>query len=196
MANIQTCKNGHNYDANIYETCPYCPKERRSANTQLNQGYGSAMATQAAPDAYGGASNDARTRAVGSHNNNNSAPLPQGTCIIGPGMDQNNGVRRLVGFLVSYDIAATGASFKVLEGKNLIGSSIKSDIVIDADQGVSGSHLTILYRGGVYRFRDEFSTNGTFINGVAVEEGVLKDKDVIRVGNTQLIFLAIPQPTL
>ena len=70
---------------------------------------------------------------------------------------------------------------------------VKTD---DISRHIPGSHLTILYRGGVYRFRDEFSTNGTFINGVAAEEGTLNDKDVIRVGNTQLIFLAIPQPTV
>ena len=107
MANIQTCKNGHNYDANIYETCPYCPKERRSANTQLNQGYGSAKATQAAPDAYGCASNDARTRAGGSHNTKNSDPLPHATLIIGPGMEQNTVVGQPVGVWVAFVVAAS-----------------------------------------------------------------------------------------
>jgi pSer/pThr/pTyr-binding forkhead associated (FHA) protein len=41
---------------------------------------------------------------------------------------------------------------------------------------------------GDFKFKDELSTNGTFINDEFVEEGNLKDGDTIRIGQTVFKF--------
>lgn len=98
--------------------------------------------------------------------------------------------RKLVGWLVSFTIHPNGVDFRLYEGKNIIGSEPNCDIVLQ-DSGVSSRHLTILYRAGKFRFKDEMSTNGTFINGEMVEEGELQDGDIIRLGETELKFRAV-----
>jgi pSer/pThr/pTyr-binding forkhead associated (FHA) protein len=59
------------------------------------------------------------------------------------------------------------------------------------DPAVSGHHLTILHRMGHFKFKDELSTNGTFINDVFEEEGNLKDGDIIKMGDTIFKFRSI-----
>lgn len=98
--------------------------------------------------------------------------------------------RKLVGWLVSFTLHPNGVDFRLYEGKNTIGSNPNSDIVLN-DPGVSGLHMTILYRAGKYRFKDEFSTNGTFVNGEMVEEGELHDGDILKLGETELRFRTI-----
>ena len=41
---------------------------------------------------------------------------------------------------------------------------------------------------GVFKFKDEFSTNGTFVNEEFVEEGTLNDGDTLKIGNTVFKF--------
>ena len=100
--------------------------------------------------------------------------------------------RKIVGFLVTYDINQQGKAYILFEGKNIIGSNIDSDIMIPNDPGVSGIHLTILFRNNIFMFRDEFSNNGTFIDGQMVNEGVLDKQCIIRVGNVNLYFIMVP----
>jgi pSer/pThr/pTyr-binding forkhead associated (FHA) protein len=55
--------------------------------------------------------------------------------------------------------------------------------------------LSILYRpvDKKFKFKDEQSSNGTFVNDVLMDEGELHNFDVIRIGATKLVFIAIPQ---
>ncbi|MEN3040597.1 MAG: FHA domain-containing protein [Bacteroidia bacterium] len=98
--------------------------------------------------------------------------------------------RKIVGWLISFTLHPNGVDFRLYEGRNTIGSDPKCDIPLN-DLGVSAHHLTILYRAGQFLFRDELSTNGTFINGEMVNEGTLKDGDIIRIGNTEFRFRAV-----
>ncbi|MEI6124071.1 MAG: FHA domain-containing protein [Bacteroidota bacterium] len=99
--------------------------------------------------------------------------------------------RKLVGWLVSFTIDANGADFRLFEGRNIVGSDPACDIVVGNDHTISTKHLTILYRMGVFKFKDEFSTNGTFINEEFKEEGNLVDGDTIKVGNTLFRFRTV-----
>ena len=96
--------------------------------------------------------------------------------------------RKLVGWLVSYTHNPAGADFRLYEGRNSLGSDPNCDIVVTNDPAVSARHLTLLYRVDGFRFKDELSTNGTFINEVMRDEGMLHDGDQIRVGSTEFKF--------
>ena len=102
--------------------------------------------------------------------------------------------RKLTGFLVSYTHAPNGEFFPVYEGKNVIGRAASCNASIQGDSAVSERHVSILYRAvdRKFKFKDEQSSNGTFINGALIDEGELKNFDRIQVGNTSLVFIEIP----
>uniref|UniRef100_UPI0040276C70 FHA domain-containing protein n=1 Tax=Prevotella sp. TaxID=59823 RepID=UPI0040276C70 len=54
---------------------------------------------------------------------------------------------------------------------------------------------SILYRNvdNKFKFRDEQSSNGTFVNKELADEGELQNYDIIRLGGTVFIFIAIPK---
>jgi pSer/pThr/pTyr-binding forkhead associated (FHA) protein len=55
-----------------------------------------------------------------------------------------------------------------------------------AEPSVSSRHCEILLRGGDVVVKDLNSTNGTFINGEKITEGVLKPGQTLRLGNIEL----------
>ncbi len=96
--------------------------------------------------------------------------------------------RKLVGWLVCYDIDPAGVDYRLYEGKNSIGSAPDNQITIP-DKTVSKKHANILYRNGKYRIKDEFSTTGTYVNGEEVEEDVkISDGDIIKIGKINVMI--------
>jgi hypothetical protein len=95
----------------------------------------------------------------------------------------------VVGWLVAMDGAQKGEDFRLREGKNALGSSEGSEVIL-RDQAVSSRHASISYREGKFVITDLDSMNGTFLNDDAepVARVELKDNDVIRVGATTLKF--------
>jgi hypothetical protein len=103
--------------------------------------------------------------------------------------------RRLTGWLVTFDRQPLGQDFRLREGRNTIGTAPDCEVRIEGDPNISGRHLTILFRLGEVLFRDELSTNGTFINEELRNEGRLQDGDVIRTGTTRFLFRTAALPT-
>jgi hypothetical protein len=68
-----------------------------------------------------------------------------------------------------------------------IGRAGANDVVLD-DEAVSGQHCRIRPEGGRFVLHDLQSTNGTLANGRRIERHVLKEGDVIQVGETSLLF--------
>lgn len=103
--------------------------------------------------------------------------------------------RKLVGFLVTYNRLPMGKAFNIYEGRNYIGRDASCDISIPDDNQMSGKHLLIRYLSGnnKFSFKDEMSSNGTYVNKEMLDEGELHNYDIIRVGSTLFIFIAIPQ---
>ena len=70
-----------------------------------------------------------------------------------------------------------------------VGRNADCTFVFD-DAGISGQHCKFLYLGGTYAIVDDGSTNGTFLNGVRLDQAKpLNDGDRIQLGqSTQLKF--------
>lgn len=102
--------------------------------------------------------------------------------------------RKLVGFLVTYNREPNGRAFNIYEGRNFLGRDPGCDIAITDDDQISSRHMSILYRNvdHKFKFRDEQSSNGTFVNGQIQDDGELENNDIIRAGNTLFVFIAIP----
>jgi uncharacterized protein involved in exopolysaccharide biosynthesis len=69
-----------------------------------------------------------------------------------------------------------------------IGRAPDADIRLD-DPSASAHHARILVEGGTFQIEDDASRNGTAVNGTLVTRQVLRHKDAIRIGETNLVFL-------
>lgn len=204
MGTMKQCANGHYYDSAIYgNTCPFCPT---GGETFINNGGGTEVSDAGGtiPNGGGGTIPNGGGGTIPNNGGNVDPTIkwnpknqtkPAGGTVIRPAGSSdapNQQGRKLVGFLVTYSTDSMGESFKLYEGKNFVGKSVTCDIAITKDQAISDKHLTILYRAGKYLFKDEMSTNGTIVNGELLEDGHLKNQDVITIGQTTFVFLAIP----
>lgn len=68
-----------------------------------------------------------------------------------------------------------------------LGRSRANDFVVQ-DVAVSGQHCRIRPEDGAFVLHDLNSTNGTFVNDRQVTRHVLAEGDVVRLGDTQLVF--------
>jgi hypothetical protein len=76
------------------------------------------------------------------------------------------------------------------DGRVVIGRRDTCGVVIDWDERVSRTHAELVAAGGDWTVADDgLSRNGTFVNGERISgRRRLTDRDVIRVGNTSLVF--------
>jgi hypothetical protein len=81
----------------------------------------------------------------------------------------------------------TGQNFQLTEDITTIGSVAGNTIVL-SDPAVSRKHLGIRRNGEAYEFADLGSTNGVYINGQRMPRKQLASGDVLRVGNTEIVF--------
>lgn len=199
------CSKGHKYDSAIYgDNCPFCPS---GDNTYVNNSgetsgtvgnFGTSGTELNSKDRthIGGTSKP--TSATIPMNENIKDNTPRGATVIRPASSNGSGIsngKKLVGLLITYSANPLGECFNIYEGRNYIGRDMTSDICLQSDSQISGRHFSILYRSidNKFKFKDEQSSNGTFLNEVLEDDGELQSFDIIRVGNIRLIFIAIPQ---
>lgn len=195
MSRMKVCPNGHRYDASLPE-CPYCPKSSGGAgSTKVDGGGGGAGATLVDGGGGGGETlidgGDAKTLldsegAVGGAGGGN----PRATMIMSAPDEESDEPRdveqrKLVGWLSCFTWEPFGKSYEIREGKTYVGTSPEQNIVID-DPEMSREHAQFLFRGGKLRLKDNFSTNGSFVNGEDIEDDprILADGDEIQMGKT------------
>lgn len=108
-------------------------------------------------------------------------------------------VRKLLAVLAAPKLGHGGSIFPVRAGKNAIGADRSNDILLAGDSEVSGEHAIILQRNGAFHLTDRLSTNGTWVNGQEVTANgtvELRDRDRVRCGRTELVFLMIEPPEI
>jgi hypothetical protein len=74
-----------------------------------------------------------------------------------------------------------------------VGRSRENHIVLD-DPSVSRHHLQLRLRFGRYTLFDAQSQSGTYVNDVLIKEHRLQSGDVIRIGDTRLIYMEDDAP--
>lgn len=106
--------------------------------------------------------------------------------------------RELVAVLAAPKVRPGGEVFAVRAGKNTLGAAPGSDVQLSLDDQVSGEHALLLFRGGSFYLSDRMSTNGTWVNDQEVDPThpavVIRDRDRIRCGRTEMIFLILNVP--
>ena len=79
--------------------------------------------------------------------------------------------------------------------RTTVGRRPYHDIVFD-NLAVSGDHAALTWDDAQVSVEDLGSTNGTYVNGEAVRQRVLKADDVISLAKYQLVFKADPPPAM
>jgi diguanylate cyclase (GGDEF)-like protein len=82
-----------------------------------------------------------------------------------------------------------GKKFNLGQPSMTVGRSSKSDLQID-QESVSRNHAKIINTGKAILLRDLGSTNGTYVNDELIDEYVLRDGDLIKIGRTIFKFLS------
>jgi hypothetical protein len=99
--------------------------------------------------------------------------------------EPNNGLLKIL------EGPESGWTYFIRETITEIGTANENSISLQ-DPGVSGNHLKIVVQEGRrYLIEDLKSTNGTYIDGVRIQQQYLRDGDVIRVGTTTKIKFQI-----
>lgn len=84
-----------------------------------------------------------------------------------------------------------GMRFRIERPVAQIGRGAASDVCL-LDQSVSGSHATLMRRGGTWYLLDHSSANGTYVDGVRVNQCALPGPCDLRLGGVTLRFRPVP----
>ncbi|MBI5723624.1 MAG: FHA domain-containing protein [Planctomycetes bacterium] len=85
-----------------------------------------------------------------------------------------------------------GKKFDLAIGENIIGRSPDCAIFL-SDKTVSRAHANLVARDGKWFLEDQGAANGTFINGVRINQPMVVNRgDQIRCGSTLLVFGGAP----
>jgi VWFA-related protein len=91
------------------------------------------------------------------------------------------------GRLVVQNGTGRGVEYELAEADNTIGISKENRVVLKGD-GIAEQHAKISVSGKRYELTDSGSETGTYVNGKRVRQRYLKDKDVVKIGDVELIF--------
>ena len=87
--------------------------------------------------------------------------------------------------LVVLNAGLTGRSYDLNADKTTVGR-VEDNTMQIAEASVSSHHCEILVKGDEVLIKDLNSTNGTFISGEKISEGVLKPGQILRLGQVEL----------
>ena len=120
--------------------------------------------------------------------------LPQESFILRPALTggavgQAIASGRLV--VVHSEILSAGQEYALNSSALTVGRGGQNDVSIEGDEFASARHVRVEPRRDGVWVSDLGSTNGTFVNGVRIDEPrKLEQGDVVRVGETELRFEA------
>lgn len=183
------CENGHSYTVESTH-CPYCPP--KTIIDRISPGVvGNSMSNSNEKTIIDNSPPQLNPNSQSSDSTVLVSPevkLKQGNPFIHNSPVTPQGRRKLVGWLVTFDLNPLGDDFKLYSGRNTIGRSIGCDIVIKSPS-ISEKHSVILFRENDNKIfiDDLLSSNGTFLNGVIVDEKApIKNDDEIKLGDVTL----------
>lgn len=201
------CPNGHHYESR-YDSCPHCPQSVSAAETVVNGvprqpnkkfdetvvddgivklDRGSNPAAPAkTPSNQTPFTDSDRTMIYSGSSKRPSDPTERvQTASVSSQSSSQYAPRRLIGWLVTFDLDPVGIDYKLTVGRQRIGRDPGCEIVID-DPAISSEHAVLLYRDGQVIINDSLSANGTYVNGESIiDKTNLHDNDIIRFGQLE-----------
>ena len=163
------CENGHYYDASL-DSCPICENNTLLLDVEGN---------------------------ISAEIDDNQNPVNNKTMYM-ENIEEKEKVKEVIlaGWLIIISDKGKGESFPITFGFNSIGRDSKNDIaIINQDNSISREkHASIIYdySNNVHFIKHEDGKFLTYLNGgIVLETKQLNSFDKIRVGNTELLFVAL-----
>jgi pSer/pThr/pTyr-binding forkhead associated (FHA) protein len=89
--------------------------------------------------------------------------------------------------LVLLSEGLTGRTFEFKTEKTTVGR-VSDNMFEIPEASISSHHAELLLKGNELHIKDLGSTNGTFINGEKISEGVVKPGQILRLGMVEMRF--------
>lgn len=189
MALIE-CGNGHIYDSDQYQACPYC----NGGGNRVEFGAGGDSIGKTAPVGGGYVDQIPTEGVLGATVAPKSYTQPkEDTGKTVAVFKKSMNMEPVVGWFVCIDGPEKGKDHRILAKNNTIGRSEQMDICIKGDSGISReNHARIGYdeKHNVFHLIPGESTNNIYVNEEPVYVPTrLAQGDVIELGETKLIFV-------
>lgn len=179
---IIKCPNGHHYDDNKFDKCPYCVEDEtlpledfRAEDFEKTVGfpvYEDLYEETIALEGNAGIADD-NEKTIGFHS-------------------FSNGTELITGWIVCVKGPPRGKDYGLYYGKNRIGRGLDMDIYIPDDRAISrDEHATIVYEDHNSEFfLVNCKGNSTLLNGKPAEEvNRLESGDRITMGKSDFVFI-------
>lgn len=176
---MKQCSEGHFYDAERYNSCPYCGKgnDKASTHPRILQGENTVDETEPLTEAGSNAYNGDVTVA----------------------MDTLQDIRPVVGWLVCISGPSRGRSYEIHKENNYLGRSPQMDICISEDTTISrDSPMVITYDAYSRSFYCGFMGGRSIVrlnDMPLLATTALKRGDMIELGKTKLMFVPFSDET-
>jgi two-component system cell cycle response regulator len=113
-------------------------------------------------------------------------PADEKTRMFEPPATKEGDQKRDRAYLIVLAGPAVGEMYRITKEITVLGRSKEADLRL-IDDGISREHAEIVVKGNEIYLHDLGSTNGTFCNGMKVDEKPLVDGDKILVGSTTIL---------
>lgn len=183
---MKRCNNGHFYDDNKYQQCPYCGISNMDASKTTpiikpapanhNETVGAtvAMTPEQVANRQGGVQNEGKTVGI---------------------MKKQTGIDPVVGWVVCIEGTAKGKDYRIKSERNFIGRDPSMDIAIVGDESISReNHAIISYnpKNNTFKLLPGGGHGLVYLNDEEVfMPSDLKRGDIIELGQTKLIFIPL-----
>lgn len=178
---MKRCNNGHFYDSNKYQQCPYCGISNLDASKTM-------PIIQQRNDA---SPVDPTVASLGTTVGMNETRADSDKTI--GIMQKHKGIDPVVGWVVCIDGPSKGKDYRIKSERNFIGRDQKMDIALVEDNSVSReNHAIISYnpKNGAFRILPGESHGLVYLNEEEVFSPMeIKLNDVIEIGETKLMFV-------
>jgi len=91
-------------------------------------------------------------------------------------------------WLVVHGEPKDGLTYALRKDVVTVGKDSRNTDFMITDPAISNNHIRLRRQGEHYELTDLASLNGTWVNSKRVQKCLLSDDDVIRIGNTFLVY--------
>lgn len=189
----------HYYDANRYASCPHCASGEGVSFSEnpnpfsLGSTVNAGTSVKTADPNLAQGSVTLPPDVVVPHNNNKKMGMT--TLVDSTASSDSANESPCVGWLVEIEGKNRGKDYRLHTAYNYIGRE-KGDIIIRGDATISAendSSIYYVYQTRKFYIAHESGKNGVLVNNVpALGGGIeLKDRDIVTIGTTKLIFQSL-----
>lgn len=201
---IISCPQGHYYDANRYESCPYCSSGGFSPTVDPFATSPVDGAQDASKTSYSGDGGLSETTPVGNYGNftptedpgvrNRAVEAMSKTQFVDSSTPSGAPVP-VVGWLTAIEGPCRGTDYRIHTGYNYIGREA-GDICIHGDNTISAekdANVTYVPQTRKFYIAHELGKNVLLVNDLPVIGGSteLHNYDIITIGTTKLVFVGL-----